>query len=611
MPSRRSPSLLALVAVLGVLIGAGLSAPSSAQVEAVTQATTPRAAEAMPAPAAAQVAVAEPQTKPGTAQTADPGGSATAAKDAKTQDPLTRPLSEKQRRANARSLKEELSSTYKKWLNQDVTYIISGEEREAFLKLSNDEERDQFIEQFWARRNPNPDSEDNEFKDEHYRRIEYANEHFAAGVPGWRTDRGRIYITWGPPDETDAHPSGGSYQRPMDEGGGETSTYPFEDWWYRHLDGVGDGVTVEFVDTCSCGEYHMTMDRGEKDALLYTPNGGATLAEQMGLATKAQRFSGGGLEHLGLMPGTGSSEQSKEFDRLEEFAALQKAPPIKFKDLEEVVTHKLSYNLMPFDVRVDFVKVTDDTVLVPITVQVKNKDVTFVKEDEVQRGTVNIFGRVTTLTDRVAQTFEDTVQVDVPAELLPQTLDNSSVYWKALPLRPGRYRLDLVVKDVHGDRVGTWSRGIMVPEYSDDKLASSSLILADDMEKVPARSVGAGNFVIGTTKVRPRVAPADGKPTTFKKNQKVNFWMQVYNLGIDRKSRKPSAVIQYELVNAATNKPVVQATESTDKMGNVGEQLTLEKVLPPLPAGIYRLTIKVDDSISKQTINPSAEFAVE
>jgi GWxTD domain-containing protein len=530
------------------------------------------------------------------------------------QDPLKRQISEKQKKENEKSLHKELTQTYKRWLDEDVAYIITPEERTAFLKLSNDEERDQFIEQFWARRNPDPDSEENAFKDEHYRRIEYANEHFAAGVPGWKTDRGRMYIMYGPADEVESHPSGGTYERPMEEGGGETSTFPFEDWRYRHIDGIGDNIIIEFVDTCMCGEYHMTLDRSEKDALLYTPNGGLTLSEQMGMSNKAARFTSGGLEKLGC----GSTQQcamneSKEFDRLSQFYALQRPPEVKFKDLEEVVTHKLSYNLMPFDVAVDFVKVTDDTVLVPITVQIKNQDLTFEKQDEVQRGLANIFGRVTTLSGRVAQTFEDTVQVDVPAELLPQTLQNSSVYWKALPLRPGRYRVDLVVKDVKGDRVGTWSRGIMVPEFSDDKLASSSLILADLMEKVPSQSVGAGSFVIGTTKVRPRVAPSDGKPASFHRTQAMNLWMQVYNLGIDQKSKKPSATIEYQVVNAATNKPVVDTVESTDKMGNIGEQLTLEKRMPleALAPGRYRLTIKVSDNVSKQTIAPTADFAVD
>ena len=535
-----------------------------------------------------------------------------AAPQAESADPLKRPLSEKQRKKNLRSLHGELEKTYKKWLDQDVSYIITGEEREAFLKLSNDEERDQFIEQFWLRRDPTPDSIENEYKEEHYRRIAYANEHFAAGIPGWKSDRGRIYIMYGPADEIEAHPSGGTYDRPIEEGGGTTSTFPFENWRYRYLEGVGQEVEIEFVDTCMCGDYHMTIDRSEKDALLYTPNAGLTFYEQMGLARKADRISNGGLERLGNGPFS-QGQSGKEFDRLELFAKLNRPPVVKFKDLEEVVSHKISVNLMPFDVQTDFVKVTADTVLVPVTVQIKYRDMTFNNKEGVQRGTVNIFGRTTTLTGRVAQTFEDTVSVDEPAELLPKVLDHSAIYWKALPLRPGHYRLDVVVKDVNGDRVGTWSRGIIVPEYNEDKLATSSLILADQMEKVPARNVGTGNFVIGTTKVRPRIASANGKPPMFKRDQKVNFWMQVYNLSVDQQSHKSNATVEYNLVNAATNKAVIHTVESTAKMGNAGDQVTLEKSVPAssLQPGLYRLSIKIDDNISKQTIGPSVTFAVE
>jgi len=527
-------------------------------------------------------------------------------------DPLKRPVSEKQKKENAKSLKVELGKTYKKWLDEDVVYIISDEERKAFKQLSNDEERDQFIEAFWQRRDPTPDTEENEFKEEHYRRIAYANEHFAAGIPGWKSDRGRIYIMYGPADEIDAHPSGGTYDRPTEEGGGTTSTYPFEDWRYRYLEGVGQEVIIEFVDTCMCGDYHMTVDRSEKDALLYTPGGGLTLYEEMGLSSKTARFQGGGLERLGAGPES-AMQATKQFDRLEQFAKLQAPPPVKFKDLEEVVSHKISVNLMPFDVLADFVKVTSDTVLVPITVQLKNRDITFVNKDGVQRGTVNIFGRVTTLTGKIAQTFEDTVQADIPAELLARAAENSQVYWKALPLRPGRYRFDIVVKDVNGDRVGTWSKGIQVPDYADDRLEASSLILADQMEPVAAKNVGTGSFVIGAMKVRPRVPPSDGKPVTFKRGQKLNFWMQVYNLSVDDKTHKPSATVEYNVVNAATNKAVIHTVESTDQMGNVGDQVTLQKTLAAanLDPGTYRIQIKVNDNISKQTVDPTATFTVE
>jgi GWxTD domain-containing protein len=530
-------------------------------------------------------------------------------------DPLKRKPSDKEQFAQQKALRQELKGVYKKWVDEDVRWIITDQEMQAFKHLSNDEERDSFIEQFWLRRNPNPDSPDNEYRDEHYRRIAYANEHFAAGKPGWKTDRGHIYIAFGKPDSTESHPSGGNYERPMEEGGGNTSTYPFETWHYRYLAGIGDNIDIEFVDTCMCGDYHMTIDRSEKDALKYVPGAGATMYEQMGQAEKKDRFTGGGLEQLGAGP-MSTMNQSKQFDRLNTYAKLQAAPEIKFKDLESyMVTSKvLTGPPFLFDVRTDYVKVTNDTVLVPLTLQIRNKDITFQNKDGVASGTVNILGRVTNLNHRPIQTFEDTVVVQVPSELLGRTQNNASVYWKSLPLRPGLYKVDIVIKDVNNpDHIGRWQRSVNVPKYDDDRLAASSLILADEMFRVPSKEIGAGNFVIGNTHVRPRVSSGGTQPVTFHRNQNLNFWMQVYNLGIDEKSKKNDATIEYEVTNLANNQAILTSQEQTTKTNPNADQVTLERSMPlaSLEPGKYKITIKVNDGISKQQIAESAPFVVD
>lgn len=545
-----------------------------------------------------------------TSQGANPTSAtpASTVQGSKPVDPLKREISPEQKKKNEKAFKKEVDSAYKHWLDEDVKWIITGEELQAFKQLSNDEERDQFIEQFWLRRDPTPDTEENEFKEEHYRRIAYANEHFPAGIPGWRTDRGRIYIVWGPPDEIESHPSGGQYQREISEGGGSTSTFPFERWRYRYLEGVGQEVIIEFVDTCMCSDYHISIDPNEKDALLHVPGAGLTQYEEMGLSSKADRLMG-----TGYTGPFGQQTGKRPFDMIEQLAKLNAPPPIKFKDLDEYVSHKISFNMMPFDMRTDFVRITNDTVLVPVTIQMKNRDMSFASKDGIQRAAVNILGRVSTMTGKIVSTFEDTVARDVPQDLFAREVDNSSIYWKALPLRPGRYRLDVILKDVNGDKKGTISRGLIVPSYSEDKLASSSLILADLMEKVPRTTIGAGSFVIGDTKVRPRVESANGGAASFKKNQSLNIWMQVYNLSMDEKTKKPSATIEYDVTNAQTNKEVFKTEESTDTMGNVGEQLTLQKsmALASLEPGLYRVTIKVNDNVSKQTNSNSAAFKVE
>jgi GWxTD domain-containing protein len=529
-------------------------------------------------------------------------------------DPLKRQRSDKEQIQARKALRQELKGAYKTWLEQDVAYIISDDERKAFKNLSNDEEREAFIENFWLRRNPNPDSPDNEYREEHYRRIAYANEHYAAGKPGWKTDRGRIYIMWGKPDSIDSHPSGGAYQRPMEEGGGQTSTFPFETWHYRYLEGVGDNIDLEFVDTCMCGDYHFTIDRGEKDALLHVPGMGLTQWEQMGQAEKKDRFKGG-LENLGTGP-LASGQQSKQFDRIELAAKIFAPPPVKFKDLESFISeHKLlSGPLFPFDVRTDFVKVTDNTVLVPITLQMKNRDMTFVTKNGVSRGVVNILGKVTTLTHKTVQTFEDTVEVTQPAELLEKSLDSQSVYWKALPLLPGLYRLDIAIKDVNNpDHIGIYGSALNVPTFQDEKLATSSLILADKMNTVDSHSIGSGNFVIGNTYIRPRVSTNLTTPVVFKRGQTFNFWMQVYNLGINEQTKSNNAEVIYKITDTATNAVMLQNHMESKDMGVHSDQLTVEKTLSiaGLQPGKYKVTISVSDAISKQEIAQSAPFVVE
>jgi GWxTD domain-containing protein len=530
-------------------------------------------------------------------------------------DPRLRRRSDQEQFKAQKAYKGEIHGAYKSWLEQDVPYIITDEETRAFKTLSNDEERDAFIEQFWLRRNPNPDSPDNEFREEHYRRITYANEHFAAGKPGWKTDRGHVYIAFGKPDSIEAHPTGGQYERPMDEGGGQTSTFPFETWHYRYLEGIGDNIDLEFVDTCQCGDYHFTIDRGEKDALLMVPNAGLTQAEELGTAKKADRFTGGGVERLGL-GNMGTQQQSKEFDRIELAAKIFAPPPIKFADLDIFISeHKLLNGpVFPFDVRTDFIRVTESTVLMPITLQLRNRDITFVTKDGVAKGVVNILGKVTTLTHKTVQTFEDTVQVEQPAELLEKSLDRKSVYWKAIPLLPGLYRLDIAIKDVNNpDHIGLYGRGIEVPTFHDEKLATSSLILADEMNTVSSREIGAGTCVIGNTHICPRVTSNPATPVSFKRNQQLNFWMQVYNLGIDDATKSNQATVTYQITDTGSGAVVLEKQLESKDLGAHSDQLTVEKSLPMagLSPGKYKVTIKVNDTISKQEIAQSAPFVVE
>jgi GWxTD domain-containing protein len=527
------------------------------------------------------------------------------------QDPANPPppqtLTKEQRKAQkdkARKTLKELDSQYKQWLNEDVVYIISPEERTAFLQYDTNEEREQFIEQFWLRRSSNPDLPDNDFKEEHYRRIAYANEHFASGIPGWKTDRGRLYIMWGPADEVDSHPTGGTWDRPMEEGGGSTTTYPWETWRWRYLEGIGENVEIEFVDPSGSGEYHITMDPSEKDALLHVPGAGLSLLESMGLASKTDRFTrSDGTNMPTAMGGTPASLD--EFNRLDLYAKIQKPPEVKFKDLEAIVTARIVRDQLKFTWRTDFMKVTNDTVLVPITIQVSNGQLNFQAKDGIHSATMNVFGRISTLTGRVVQTFEDPVSKDFPDSLFQQSLKLQSIYQKAVPLRPGLYRLDLVIKDVQSGNVGVINTRLAVPRYADEKLDASTLILADQLEHVPAKQIGTGQFVLGSTKVRPRL------DSEFTPADRMGIYLQVYNLKPDDKTHKSNATFQYTIKKGAEQ--VLQFKETSEQMKQTGDQVTIERWLPlaSLAPGKYTIEINATDGISNQSISKTADFTVK
>jgi GWxTD domain-containing protein len=530
------------------------------------------------------------------------GGLASPALKAAPQENDSKMSKAEKRRQKA--IQKEMESPYKKWLEEEVPYIITNEERAAFKKLTTDDEREQFIEAFWERRNPNPGSPENEFKEEYYRRIAYANEHYASGIPGWKTDRGRIYIMYGPPDELDDHDAGGTYVRPPEEGGGETSTYPFEQWRYRYIDGIGTNVILEFVDPTMTGEFHLTMDPGEKDALLHVPNAGLTDMEAMGMASKADRFTRTDGMTIGTPMGA-LPESMEEFTRLDLYAKIFQPPEVKFKDLKAVVTSKISGQLLPFDVRTDFLKVTDESVLTPITVQVAYRDLQFQNKDGVMHSVLDIYGQLTSLTGRNVDTHEKSMVLDVPEHEFQQSLTRRAVYQYVVPLHPGRYKLSLVMKDDVSGHMGSMELGLVVPAYSDDKLSNSTLMLADLIQPLPTSQVGTGPFIIGGTKVRPSVN------RTFTRDQNLGIYMQVYNLGLDAKTHKPSLDVEYQLLK--DGKPLLDQAEDPTKLKEASQQFTLEKQMPlrVLQPGKYTVQIKVTDKIKNQTVSPSDTFELQ
>ena len=283
-------------------------------------------------------------------------------------------------------------------------------------------------------------------------------------------------------------------------------------------------------------------------------------------------------------------------------AALFQPPRAKFKDLETLVDTRVSYNLFPFEFRTDFFKITEDTILTPITIQLQHKDMTFKNENGVQRARVNIYGRVSTITGRVAQVFEDVVSKDIPDSLFKQGLEQKSLYQRSLPLRSGRYKLELVLKDLHSGNVGTHYFGFVVPRYNEDQLGISSIILADRIEGLPPTQVENGMFVIGASKVHPNVKEE------FDREKTLGIYFQIYNLTLDDQTQKQSAVIDYHFMQG--DRKVARFQEERGQSGGASQQMTLGKLMPlkSLAPGNYRLVVNVTDNLSRRSVRQVAKF---
>jgi GWxTD domain-containing protein len=483
------------------------------------------------------------------------------------------PPQDKRTKKQERQLRKELQGSYYTWITRDVAYIITDAELQAFKRLQNDEEREQFVEQFWLRRDPTPDTQENEFKEEHYRRFAYANERFASGVEGWRTDRGRIYITFGPPDEIEAHPSGGPYQRGPELGGTMGTAYPFETWRYRFLEGIGTNVEIMFVDPTLTGEYRIALDPEERNALAHvTP-------------PPAQQ------------PGAGTPANSDQFDRLDRYFRIQRPPPVRFPELQALVNSTVRFNTLKMIVRPDFLRVTGSTVLAPVTIQFENGDLQFRQQDGVDRATVNLYMRVTSMARRLVTVQEDVVTVDSPPGMLQETSKRSSVYQRFFFLTPGTYRLNVVAKDLNSGCANTYEVALHVPQFEAGKLAVSSIILADSIQKVPSRTIGTGQFVLGDSKVRPRITGVFGR------GEKMGIYFQVY--GAD--SEKPNGSLRFQVMRNGSSQPLIDFTEEI-----AAAQFTVEKMLPlsNLETGDYTLKIVITDRNSNQALSPSAAFSV-
>ena len=502
--------------------------------------------------------------------------------------------------------KNQKTDHYRKWLEEDVVYIITEEERAVFLKLTTDEERDQFIEQFWARRNPDPNTPENGFKEDHYRRIQYANERFSAGIPGWRTDRGRVYIEFGPPDRIESHPIGGPYQRKAQEGGGSTSTYPFEIWEYRHIDGVGDDIELEFVNDVGGNLYRLTMDPQDKDELLHVPGMGLTDAEMFDPAFNGQKS----WERVNRVRASGDAriqgihferEKDKPFAKAELLSKISAPPVIRFNDLREKVTARVTYNFLPFRVISHFVRVDGDTSVVSVTLSFDPQALSFRSDGDLLRSQLQVYGSVTTLTKRTIYEFDD----DIVAEYVGRQVESikeTQTYQRKLALKSGKYKLDLIVRDSVSGKMGTTAIGIEVPPIPKNHLTTSSVILANSIE--PAQSDLTNPYIFGIYKIKPQV------DREFSSGDSLGFYVEAYDYQLDQSTLEPALQVKYGFASPGGEPSAFKTI--TEGLTMAADRVYLARwvSLGGLEKGRHELVFVVTDTLSGQSTMARAAFEI-
>ena len=497
-----------------------------------------------------------------------------------------------------RKVKEEPNKAYKQWIN-DHELILTQAERDAWKKLETDEERDQYIQAIWRSRDPDPDTEENEFKQEFYERVAYANEHFSSGKPGRMTDRGRIYIKFGKPDSTESHPAGGAYERESWEGGGSTTTYPFERWFYRYIPNVGSGVNLEFVDPTGSGEYRLAKNPDEKDALIHI-GGGPTFAELAGFEDRGQR-----LMNLG---GYGLSNcrraQDCPFEVLDLMRGLEQDLPNARNGIGTLTnTPTVDDSTINFESQINFFRLSDNRVVAHLTIQADNDQLSFADSGGLQTARMNVFGWITTVADRRVGKFEESVSTTATAEELSSTRMRKSAYGRAFILAPGRYKVDIILRDVESGAMGVRRVGFEVPKFPEDRLSASDILLAAKLEKMEA-GAPVGQFTIGTTKVIPSLS------RVFRRNDPVGVYLQVYNAAIDQTTLRPAADAEYVLLK--DGKELNKQIEDWRQIDDAGQRLTLTRLIDSrsLAPGEYEIQVRIRDHVSGQTITRSANFTI-
>lgn len=479
------------------------------------------------------------------------------------------------------------------WLEEIASYIITKSEREVYETLTTSEERVRFIDGFWRRRDPTPETPENEYKTEHYRRLAYANRFLGSGRPGWRTDQGRIYILLGPPDIIDSDPMG----RQMHQ-------YPTEVWIYRRPahPRLPPNMEIAFVDRYLTGEYELSFNllqdadaTRQLEALMDEPYLDAAMLQEM----RAWNFGRTGTVHYG-------EGMSHELERLNELALVSQIPERQLQPLATEVRTRVSFGggSIEGERQIDFYRASDGRVCTPVTFRVPYRDFTFLEKPDQYESRFDVFGRVLGPDGQVVDEFNREERITLPRDRLDVVETDHLLYQLIFYVPPGEYDLELAVRDNASNTIRTAVDTLRVPDFEQQSLALSSVVLADQIVKMdsPPPAGTKEPFMFGEFEAVPNFA------RTFSSRGALNLYFEAYNLALDDEG-KNSLKLSYRFQREGARYREVPATYlyPTDQpQRSIMSAIPLKDFIP----GDYTLVIEVTDQVSGKTATAEEGFQV-
>ncbi len=513
----------------------------------------------------------------------------------------TAPAQENQSERELQALSDsELDKAMDKWIRDYVRYIITEEEKVEWKGLSNRDDKVMFIEHFWQRRDPTPETRENEYRAEYIQRWLYVKQHFTAGKPGWRTDRGRIYLMLGAPSSVERNPFGRN-----------RTERPSEVWYYNSINNrnLPASVDISFVDFMGYGDYEIVTDldqtaRFNSSFGIAMNNLDAYALRRMGDVRPVEDVVSTMWDEARITHPELLSRDLFELQR--ELSEIAETPKLNVRPLREVVRTEIARGDLSFALSAGIFKAAAGNGFVPVTIAVPLSNISFRETPERRDYEIELYARVHG--DNGSDTYEEELKISFPRDEIAGHADADYVYqfWFTVP--PGQYKLNLTIRDNLSGSVGHQQEEISVPVFDGGSLAMSDMIVADQVSEAPENEIARRNEAAPFRFANLRVIP--NVKREIPSNKKEFFlYFHVYNFSTAGEDSTSDLAVQYYVYREGG---LFSKTPAFQLRRRFTDRAAVQSGFPVVnfEAGAYRIVAVVRDNISGEEVRGECTFSV-